>query len=327
MVIQEISKNLFRLVIPLALESLKSVNIYAIKGREVSLLVDAGSGSDSIFFEFLLALKSIQIDLNRTFVFITHFHIDHFGFAKRLLSEGARLLICDKDWERAKRIKNEVLKKELKEFFSFCGHPENNEDFGFFEEVDKIYGLEDTSRVKFLEGNERIAIDDYTFFVLDTPGHTSGHMTLYEPSLRLYFSGDHILKQITPTIQARSLSENPLQDYLESLRKISRLPINYVLPSHGDPFAGAKERIRELINHHKRRLRDVVFLLGEKKSIFELASQMQWETDVADFHDLPIIQRLFAMGEALAHVNYLMQKGIVGFLENSVPKFFVKKKE
>ena len=49
---------------------------------------------------------------------------------------------------------------------------------------------------------------------MPTPGHTSGHITVHEPHKKLFFSGDHVLGDITPNIQAWTDDHDPLAVYL-----------------------------------------------------------------------------------------------------------------
>src|SRR3990170_48919 len=58
--------------------------------------------------------------------------------------------------------------------------------------------------------------------VVWTPGHSPGHICLYDRERRILFSGDHVLPVITPNVSLlRSMGEgNPLADYVASLRKI-----------------------------------------------------------------------------------------------------------
>jgi glyoxylase-like metal-dependent hydrolase (beta-lactamase superfamily II) len=310
MLLEEIRKDFYRLVIPLNMESLRSVNVYAIKGPDLSLIVDTGMGTDEVFFQFLEVLTSLGIRLERSLLLITHFHIDHFGFAKKMEGMGAKILMSKKDWERAKRIRSSTLKEEVIPFLALCGCPIDRQTFSFFDEVDSIYDMEDKNTVHFLSPNERIEIGGYVFLVLFTPGHSPGHVTLYEPKLGLYISGDHILKDISPTVQARKVEDDPLKDYLTSLRNISRLSINLALPSHGDPFLQVKKRSGELFIHHRKRLKEISQILeGGAKTIYEIASLVKWEIGMADFYELPIMHKIFAMGEALAHTNYLQKRG------------------
>ena len=54
----------------------------------------------------------------------------------------------------------------------------------------------------------------YSLQAVETPGHTPGHMCLYDAEKKLLFCGDHILGTITPNICIELSTENPLQDYL-----------------------------------------------------------------------------------------------------------------
>jgi uncharacterized MAPEG superfamily protein len=56
-------------------------------------------------------------------------------------------------------------------------------------------------------------------------------------------SGDHLLPRITPNISVLA-DDDPsmLDDYLASLEKVSRLPVDEVLPGHEYRFTGAAAR-------------------------------------------------------------------------------------
>jgi glyoxylase-like metal-dependent hydrolase (beta-lactamase superfamily II) len=66
----------------------------------------------------------------------------------------------------------------------------------------------------------------------ETPGHTKGHICLYETNKKMPEGGDHILDDITPTIQLRSDDWDPLKEYLNTLEKIYKLDIELVLTGH-----------------------------------------------------------------------------------------------
>ena len=65
----------------------------------------------------------------------------------------------------------------------------------------------------------------YHFQPILTPGHTPGHMCLYDAEKKVLFCGDHILGTITPNICIELGVENPLEDYLNSLKKIDALDV------------------------------------------------------------------------------------------------------
>ena len=137
-------------------------------------------------------------------------------------------------------------------------------------------------------------------------------MCLYEPNQKVFVAGDHILDDITPTITLWSDEWNPLKEYLASLDKVNQLDIELVLPGHREVFRNPKERIQELKDHHQRRLDEILSILEKGgKSAFQVASQMTWDI-VYDSWDLfPVPQKWFATGEAISHLKYLEEEGVI----------------
>jgi glyoxylase-like metal-dependent hydrolase (beta-lactamase superfamily II) len=170
------------------------------------------------------------------------------------------------------------------------------------------YKYRPRGRLKFYtvgEG-ETISVGDYSFECIETPGHTKGHMCLYEPNTKLFISGDHILNDITPVVSSWFNAENPLDEYLVSLRKVYDLDVNLVLPGHRSTFQNFKARIQELEHHHQVRANEVLSILERgKQNAFQVASQMSWDMNYESWTQFPSSQKWFAAGEALAHLEYL----------------------
>src|SRR5262249_16732492 len=116
-----------------------------------------------------------------------------------------------------------------------------------------------------LDGGEEIPCGRYAFRVIWTPGHSAGHICLFDARHKVLLSGDHVLAHVTPSagLHVRTTS-NPLADYLDSLRLIGKLEAELILPGHGEPFTGLPERTGELLMHHRRRLDEVVALLAKQ---------------------------------------------------------------
>jgi glyoxylase-like metal-dependent hydrolase (beta-lactamase superfamily II) len=131
-------------------------------------------------------------------------------------------------------------------------------------------------------------------------------MCLYEADKKLLIAGDHILNDITATIQLWSDEQNPLKDYLTNLDKIYGLDIELTLPGHRSIITNCKERILELKEHHQKRLENVISILKNgDKNAFQIASQMSWDTDFESWDLFPGAQKWIATGEAVAHLKYL----------------------
>ncbi len=147
---------------------------------------------------------------------------------------------------------------------------------------------------------------------VETPGHTRGHMCLYEPNERVFVAGDYILKDITPNIQLWSDERDPLREYLESLDKVYDTDLELVLPGHRAVFGNCRQRIQELRLHHQNRADEVLFILEKgSEDAFGVASQMSWDIHYGSWDRAPLLQKWLATGEAIAHLKYLEVKGMV----------------
>src|SRR5699024_11833829 len=116
-------------------------------------------------------------------------------------------------------------------------------------------------------------------------------------------STDHILPRITPNISYWFYGDdNPLNTYLNSLNKIKALDAEYVIPSHGKPFYNANKRIDEIIVHHEDRLNETLGKINGYHTVHRICDQL------FNF-ELTIHETRFAIGETIAHLEYLYQKG------------------
>ena len=117
---------------------------------------------------------------------------------------------------------------------------------------------------------------------------------------------------IISNIQCWSDEQNPLQDYLASLDKVNDMEIDLVLPGHRRLITDHRTRIAELKEHHERRLREVLSILGDdQQTAYQVASQMTWDLDCDSWEEFPRAQKWFATGEAIAHLRYLERKGFI----------------
>jgi glyoxylase-like metal-dependent hydrolase (beta-lactamase superfamily II) len=137
-------------------------------------------------------------------------------------------------------------------------------------------------------------------------------MCLYEPVGKILVCGDHILGDITPNIQCWSGQENPLKSYLKSLDRVYELKVDLALPGHRSLIRNCRERIAELKRHHQERADEVLAILGkDAKHAYQVASEMTWDIDCESWERFPVAQKWFATGEAIAHLIYLEEKGMI----------------
>ncbi|HZK50879.1 MAG TPA: MBL fold metallo-hydrolase, partial [Actinomycetota bacterium] len=155
---------------------------------------------------------------------------------------------------------------------------------------------------------------------IHTPGHDLAHICLWAFDGRILISGDTLLGSVTPHIDFRRGDDNPLSDYLASLKTIEALEPALVLPGHGRPFEDGAERARVTARHHDRRLGAIVQVVRrEPHTASEITNEIFGDT-------LLNFQRRLAFGEALAHLAYLRRNGEVERIESEDKKFLYKKK-
>ena len=290
------------LVLPMG-GPMATVNVHLVELEQGYLLVDSGMGTA----ECLAALESSLAECGLAWagvrtLLLTHLHPDHVGHARHVLDRsGARLLMHRIDAHNLAVL-------------SRAGRSP------FFEEAWKLAGIPSVLRERLdlrlaahprppvpaphlaLEGGERIAIRGGTLEAVWTPGHSAGHVCLYCPEQRYLIAGDHLLEHITPNIGWRP-GQDMLAQYLDSLRLIERLEVDWVLPSHGPAFRNHRKRIQEIIDHHQQRCDRILEHISVEPLTAHALVERIWQANMSSF-----AQHL-AVLEILAHLEYLRRRG------------------
>jgi glyoxylase-like metal-dependent hydrolase (beta-lactamase superfamily II) len=82
--------------------------------------------------------------------------------------------------------------------------------------------------------------------VIDTPGHTLGHISIFDPATGVLVAGDALrttggLVGSDPQYTADEAKAN------ESVRKLAAMDVKAILPGHGEPLtAGASKALKDL---------------------------------------------------------------------------------
>ena len=306
---EEICNDLFRLRIPLPDSPLKYLNAYVIKANDRNLVIDVGLNLDACRSAMMTSLDSLGVELETTDFFITHMHADHLGLLPELAGESNTVYF---NGPEALLMRHWSGPADLIRFSVKHGFPDGVMEQAFDAHPAGRLRMERFPVPTLVKDGDTIEAGRYRFRCVHTPGHTPGHICLYEPDRRLMIAGDHLLGDITPNVVCWSEGINPLGNYLQSLEKVADLDVDLVLPGHRGVFRGHRRRIAELKDHHYQRLQEVRDLLRiSKLSAFEVAQKMTWDFGNGDWGVFPITQQWFATGEALAHLRYLEEAGIV----------------
>ena len=324
---REPAPGVFRLVLPLPFLGLDRVNAYLLHDEEGSFLVDCGvwdpNAEDGGFAELKAAVDATDHRLQdiRALI-ITHAHIDHFGMAGRVVEEtGCELWMHEGARGQLEMYGDpDTLSGEMRAMLSDHGASS--------DEVGELTAFEDwrpfvvslSGATRWLKSDESFDAGGRSWTVVYTPGHDAAHICLWSEKDRILISGDTLLGSVTPHIDFRRGDDNPLGDYLASLKKIEALDPALVLPGHGRPFEEGAERARVTARHHDRRLGAIVQVVRrEPHTASEITDEIFGDT-------LLNFQRRLAFGEALAHLAYLRLNGEVERFESEDKKFLYRKK-
>ncbi len=310
--VEEILSGLYRIEVPLPKNPLKVLNSYVIKADGRSLIIDTGMNREECRSVILSGLEELKVDLNRTDFFITHMHADHSGLVSTLATGTSKVYAGQPDADIINHAAENSSWEKQTDYARRNGFPEDELQKAIENHPGRKYGVGRRIDFQIMKDGDPMSIGDYSFRCIKTPGHTRGHLCLYEPAKRLFISGDHILFDITPNISSWTDETNPLDDYLASLDRVYDLDVALTLPGHRSISKNFKGRIEELKHHHQVRADEVLSILKTgKQNAYEVASQMTWDMSYKYWSQFPPSQKWFATGEAVAHLKYLEEEGRV----------------
>ena len=305
--LEEIAEGVFELRLPIPFED-GLVNVFLfVDGAEVDLL-DCGMNSDDSLQAISRALEHLGSARLRRLV-VTHIHPDHYGAAGTLAGPGKADLYMHRlevPLVQPRYVELEHLVEEVRRYLLVNGVPTDEADVLSNSQRALSQVVNPTDPAVQLEGAELIEMGTRRLRVEWTPGHSPGHICLYDASERLLFAGDHILPDLSPNIGLHPQSTpDPLHEYLEGLRRLAGYEPRIVLPAHGRAFTDVEGRVDVLIAHHRRRLEQIAEIVSaDAKTGWQVALELWGERD-------HLYERRLALQEALAHLQALAVDGRV----------------
>ncbi|MFX1275764.1 MAG: MBL fold metallo-hydrolase [Promethearchaeota archaeon] len=317
--------------------AVRYVCVYLFDVDDKKVLIDAGLNMgkwDEVFYSLLEDLKLTISDID--YCIVTHRHIDHVGLIKSFKRKNPNIQILMHDiteqnlkWE-SDGSNHETIDKIAKESSKLLikyGMPEVFERrmFNMISMWAKMTRYQKPDKV--LQNGDEIIFPTNKLKTIWTPGHSMGHICIFDNNKKYLYSGDHILSRITPHIG--NFLINPdlkvkcdidfndiLAHYLKSLDVISDLNPKIIFPAHQDVIYNPQERINEIKLHHEKRLKEISSLIENKPMTpFEI-SKIHFGEDLDD------INSYLALSEVLGHLIYLENQEKVTRIERDEKFYF-----
>lgn len=285
-------------------EYVDHVNAYLLKTVEGWTLIDTGFPATSE--DLVRALNDVTENHGVSEVILTHVHYDHTGGVKqvvqafgstvslhsnemKLIELTRRALNGHSTYLRAVGIEGEIY-DTVRSFFA--------RSLQLFPDSPRTF--EDGEVIEGRTGRWR---------VVHTPGHTPGHICLYNEFNRVLISGDHLLPRETSNVPFYPIpGYAPFRSYLKSLLKVESLKPTLVLPAHGEHFSDVRSRVDYVFKHHEFRLREALESMNGWVDAVGIARGLTWSR--GKFDELGPVDHWLAILEALSHAEFLVEVGL-----------------
>lgn len=303
--------DIYKIPVFLPNNPLKILNSYVIKTPSGNLVMDTGFNQPECLEALTEGLKELDIDMNKTTLFLSHLHSDHVGLTNDIATENTRILINEHDYSYLKNEHNSDYWPWMEHKFYREGLSQDLIELQREVSPARAYAPKYLFHAETIKDGDIFKVGDYSFRCIWTPGHTPGHTCLYMDDYQILFAGDHILFDITPNITMWRGVEDSLGNYLESLKKIQAMEIKVALPGHRNNDMDLYERIKQIQEHHDRRINQTLSIIKEEPGLnaCQIGARMTWAMRGKNWDEFPIQQKWFAIGETISHLDYLVKRG------------------
>lgn len=313
---EEIRPNIYRVPVPLPNSPLKYLNSYFILSNDKTTIVDIGFNHPDCAKSLDTALQKLGRNWNSVEVVLTHSHPDHTGCLDLIWQRGMRVYANMHSFQEVKNLmdmQSVVFNPLIRRIVSPDENPYKGisaRDASKYRISPEVLPMKNDPDFFYLGAGDVYRSGDYAFQVLATPGHDDWHICLYEPTAKILIAGDTVLEHITPVISSWLVAYDALDEFLNSLDRLRSLDVDVTLPGHGDPFGGVRERIGFLKVHHTMRLEEIYDLVRMGHSdLIDIAKHCAWKHH--DWDDWDLDQKYYSLGETMAHLVFLVNKGRV----------------
>jgi glyoxylase-like metal-dependent hydrolase (beta-lactamase superfamily II) len=310
---KEIFPGLYQMSLTLSGFDPGSVNSYLIKTSSGLTAIDTGWDLPEALDSFYSQLSEIGAKISDIKeVILTHFHIDHMGLIPRLKqNRNVKVYLHEKELElmKIRYTGRDNFLPLTDAFLQTHGFPASELTPPEFQ-LPMPDHMDSIVPDVLLHGGEEIWVGDYLFKIINTPGHTPGHVALFEAKNKFLISGDMLLPSIATNAAFHVQHiDYPLQKYVESLKTLRKLDFDTVLPGHQNVFHNPQQRIDELIENQAKKSSQILKAFSDQqpKTAFQISQQLAQSRHggISKWPGLTGWEKRFAVLQTIAHLESL----------------------
>ena len=146
--------------------------------------------------------------------------------------------------------------------------------------------------------NENIMVGKRKLEVIYTPGHTDGHMSLFDEMTRTIIAGDHVVGWGSAVL---SPSNGDMSDYLNTCQKLIDVEAKLIIPAHGPPNFNPTKLLKTYISHRLERESAILSAIeNDKHTLDEIVEVV--------YQDVPQEMWEFAKSNIILHIRKLVNE-------------------
>lgn len=288
---------------------LRAINLYLLEDGDGWTIVDCGYARADVRAQWEEVWARTLNGKPVTRLIVTHFHPDHVGNAAWICQRWQlRPWMTQGEWLTAHyALHNEDDQEARFLFYRANGLPAEQEKVLREGMVPYASGVELPPAYNRLFVGDALTIGARRWQIVLGQGHSPEHASLYCDEIGVLLAGDQLLPEISTNVSVwpSEPEADALKLFLHSLDGFAALlrPDTLALPAHRRPFRGVHARIADLKAHHAERLATLLAVVARGPlTAGDLLPHLF--PPGLDGHQI-----MFAMGEALAHLNYLVNGG------------------
>jgi len=329
----EIVTGVHRLRIPFPQGIDRFTNAYVIEGNKGNILVDCGWDTSEAIWAFREELRVERLSFEDIkWIVVTHVHPDHIGLAAKLREVcGAKIIMhgADAALVQSRYVEYQQLVDGTGTMLRVAGVPEDEASELREASLWAVQFVTAPEPDVIVEDGDTVSNGTFQLEVLHTPGHTPGHICLYDSRKRRLFSGDTVLFETIPHVGLNPQSgPDPVGNYLESLEYLREKPVSFVFPGHGPVFNSLSIRVEEIVRTLGALEQHILTLLEDGlKNAYQVSKELSWHANGAEtpYEGLSPYERRMAVLEVSAWLTHLNDAGKVAALQQGDQTIYMLK--